>query len=233
MTTTVLFFASLSDIVGSPEIQLDLQQELSVSQLLDRLEVEHPELKRFERRYRVALDQEFVELDSMVTPGAEVALIPAVSGGAQAHIRAAISRTPLSVQKLTEEVMRSDCGAVVTFTGVVRDLTGEQVTDKLEYSAYEAMAQKQLLGICSEAVERWSLGGAVVEHRVGELGPLEIAVVAVCSAPHRKAAFEAARFLIDTTKERVPLWKKEFGPDGTAWIEGDARVDASGSPVAN
>jgi molybdopterin synthase catalytic subunit len=113
---------------------------------------------------------------------------------------------------------------VVSFLGTVRELTGEQVTQRLEYSAYREMAQKELLSICREAARRWSLGGAVVEHRIGTLSPGEIAVVACCSAPHRKEAFEAARFLIDTTKEKVPLWKKEIGPDGVAWIEGDARV---------
>ena len=224
MQTTVLFFASLGDLVGQQEITLELSEPLTVRDLVARVEEDYPALKRFDRRFRVAVDQAFVKDESLVNPGVEVAFIPPVSGGAPPVVRAAISTEPISMQRLTQEVMSDHCGAVVTFMGTVRDLTGDQVTDKLHYTSYEAMAQPELLKICQEAVERWPLGGAVVEHRIGELKPGEIAVVAACSAPHRSEAFEAARFLIDTTKERVPLWKKEFGPDGTAWIEGDARV---------
>lgn len=224
MKTTILFFASLGDLVGEQETQLEISEPLPVSELLVELEQRFPALKRFERKFRVAVEQAFVNDETMVNPGAEVALIPPVSGGAGPVIRATITDQPLDMELLTREVMNTKCGAVVTFMGTVRELTGDQVTDKLHYSSYQAMAQKELLKICQEATERWSLGGAVVEHRVGELLPGEIAVVAACSAPHRNAAFLAARFLIDTTKERVPLWKKEFGPDGNAWIEGDARV---------
>jgi MoaE-MoaD fusion protein len=224
MPTKVLFFASLVDLVGRDEATLELTEEVSVAELLDRLERQFPELKKFERRFRVALNQNFVDNDGSVSPGDEVALIPPVSGGSSPHVRAAIKSEPLDTTALTREVMNTACGAVVSFLGTVRDLTGDQITDKLHYTAYESMAQKELLDICRQACRRWALGGAVVEHRVGQLEPGEIAVVACCSAPHRAEAFEAARFLIDATKERVPLWKKEFGPDGTAWLEGDARV---------
>lgn len=224
METTVLFFASLGDLVGHQEVSVDLKQPLKVAELVKLLEEQYPALKRFDRRFRVAVDQSFVEDESLVEPGREVALIPPVSGGAGPVVRAAIKVEPLDMAALTEEVLSHQCGAVVTFLGTVRDLTGDQVTDKLQYSSYEKMAQSELLKICEEAAQKWPLGGAVVEHRVGELMPGDIAVVAACSAPHREEAFQACRFLIDTTKERVPLWKKEFGPDGTAWIEGDARV---------
>jgi len=224
MQSKVLFFASLVELVGHDEVTLEMSEEVSVADFLSRLEKEYPALLRFERRYRVAVDQVFADEDHTISPGSEIALIPPVSGGSYAHIRAAIQEEPLDQNALTMEVMRSHCGAVVSFLGTVRDLTGDQVTDRLHYSAYKEMAQKELHKICLEASARWNLGGAVVEHRVGELGPGEIAVVACCSAPHRKEAFEAARYLIDTTKARVPLWKKEFGPDGAAWIEGDARV---------
>lgn len=215
----VLLFASLTDLMGADEIELALESPCTVAEFLERLESAHPQLKRYQRRFRVALNQEFVQGHDRVGPGDEVALIPPVSGGSGPYLRSAIRHEPIDLTALTKEVMRKDCGAVVTFMGTVRDLTGEQVTLKLEYSAYREMAEKKLLEICEQALERWSLGAVVVEHRVGELLPGDIAVIVACSSPHRKDAFEAARFLIDATKEQVPLWKKEFGPEGEFWPE--------------
>lgn len=221
MAIKVLLFASLTDLLGCDEVSLDLNEETTVSTALAALEESYPDLKRYQRRFRVAVNHEFCEDDDRVAPGDEMALIPPVSGGAGAHLRAAVRSTPLDMKAITDEVRRNDCGAVITFMGTVRDLTGSQVTDKLEYSAYLEMAEKKLWEVCREAADRWRLGGAVVEHRTGELFPGDIAVVAACSAPHRDDAFEAGRFLIDATKERVPLWKKEFGPDGEIWVEPD------------
>lgn len=225
--TTVLLFASLQDLLGGEQIEVELSEETTAAELVGMLEDSHPALKRFNRHFRVAVNQEFVSDEDRISPGDEVALIPPVSGGASPHLRASITSDPLEPETVTREVMSSHCGAVVSFLGTVRDLTGDQVTEKLHYSTYQGMAEKELLAVCREAAEKWDLGGAVVEHRVGELEPGDVAVVACCSAPHRNEAFEAARYLIDTTKERVPLWKKEIGPDGTAWIEGDARVPSS------
>lgn len=220
MSTKILLFASLTDLFETGEIELELESPTSVDRLVEMLEQNHPRLKEFERRFRVAVNQEFVSDDFLVSPGDEVALIPPVSGGGGAIVRAAITSKPIDVAALTDEVRRNDCGAVVTFLGTVRDITGDQVTDKLEYTAYLEMAQKKLEQICRAAVQKFSLGAAVVEHRIGELQPGDIAVMAACSAPHRKEAFEGGRFLIDTTKAEVPLWKKEFGPDGESWVEG-------------
>lgn len=232
MTVTVLSFASLSDLLGASQT-LELSGPSTVAELLDQLESSHPELKRYQRRYRVAVNQEFVELDAAIPEGAEVALIPPVSGGAPPTLKVRICEQSLSTEDALEAVRRKDCGAVVLFLGTVRDITGDQVTERLDYTVYQALAEKELTKICQEAIERWPLGGVTVEHRVGSLSPGDVAVVVAASSPHRQGAFEAARFLIDTTKERVPLWKKEIGPDGQAWIEGDARVDARGVPATN
>ncbi len=225
MTVTVLYFASLSELMGCQEQTLDLPEGSTAGDLLDTLESMVPGLQKFQRRFRVAQNQEFVSLETQLEPGAELALIPPVSGGAGPDIEIGIHSEPLSVERALSFVRRTDCGAVVTFLGTVRDLTGEMVTERLDYSAYEAMAEKELARICRETTERFpSLGAIHVTHRVGSLYPGEIAVIVAVSSPHRGEAFDAARYLIDTTKERVPLWKKEIGPDGKAWIEGDARV---------
>lgn len=232
MTVTVLYFASLSDLMGKGEETVSLPGPASVADLLDYLEKATPGLTRFQRRYRVAQDQAFVEFDAPLREGAEIALIPPVSGGAP-PLRVAISETPLDSSRALDEVRRNDCGAVVLFLGTVRDITGQMVTQRLDYTAYQAMAVRELELLCLEAMERFDLGAVVVEHRVGTLEPGEIAVVVAASSPHRDGAFQGARYLIDQTKERVPLWKKEYGPDGTAWIEGDARVSSgpTGNPV--
>lgn len=219
-TTRILMFASLTDLVGADEVEIELAEATPVHHLVESLEKRYPDMAKLQRSFRVAVNQEFVSDDFEVSPGDEVALIPPVSGGQGPIVRARITSEAIDVAALTQEVMRKDCGAVVTFLGTVRDLTGEQVTHKLEYTAYLEMAEKKLLEICRAAAETYSLGAAVVEHRIGELQPGEIAVMAACSAPHRKEAFEGGRYLIDTTKAEVPLWKKEFGPDGESWVEG-------------
>lgn len=217
-STKVLFFAALGEAVGTEEADVDLTEEVSVERLVEMVEAEYPNLARFDRTYRVAVNQVFATAEQPVRPGDEVALIPPVSGGNQPSVRAAVTEQPLDMAALTAEVMSRHCGAVVTFMGTVRDITGELVTEHLHYAAYREMAEKELLAICYETVEKFGLGGAVVEHRIGELRPGDIAVVACCSAGHRAEAFEGARYLIDTTKERVPIWKKEFGPDGSSWV---------------
>ncbi len=227
MTIRLLLFASLSDLLGFDEAELEVPDGLDCQGLVDHLEAAFPELKRFERKFRVAFNKEFVSSDTMLPSGAEVALIPPVSGGCGPKVFVDVRDDALSIDKALEAVRRLDCGAVLLFLGTVREITGLAQTERLEYSAYRSMAVSELQKLVEEAVQTWSLGAVWVEHRVGSLDPGEIAVVVAVSAPHRREAFEAGRFLIDTTKERVPLWKKEFGPDGIAWIEGDARVVSS------
>ncbi len=228
IAVTVLYFASLSDVMGGSEQTLQLPEGSSVNDLIEALELRAPKLRDFQRRFRVAQDQEFVSNDTPLRDGAELALIPPVSGGCGPDVHVEISGDPLSVDRALEFVRRRDCGAVVTFLGTVRDVTGSEVTERLDYTAYQTMAEKELGAICVEAVERFEpLGALFVAHRVGSLFPGDIAVVVAASSPHRAGAFDAARYLIDTTKARVPLWKKEVGPGGKAWVEGDARVPSN------
>jgi molybdopterin converting factor subunit 1 len=229
MTVTVLYFASLTDLMGTDQETLDLPEGATIADLVQALEDATPGLKGFERRFRVAQNQRFVDWDQPVQEGAELALIPPVSGGASGvSITVAICEQPLCSERALAAVRRNDCGAVVLFLGTVREVTGDMLTSRLNYTAYQAMAEKELRALAHEAVESYDLRAVFVEHRIGTLEPGEIAVVVAASSAHRDGAFQGARFLIDSTKERVPLWKKEYGPDGTAWIEGDARVPSPG-----
>ena len=112
---------------------------------------------------------------------------------------------------------RHDIGAIVTFTGVVRDF-GNGGLDTMEIEHYPGMTQKALETIAAEAVTRWSLGDVLVIHRYGRMEPGEKIMMVATAAPHRKDAFEAAEYLMDYLKSRAPFWKKEFGPDGAEWV---------------
>jgi molybdopterin synthase catalytic subunit len=130
-----------------------------------------------------------------------------------------LTRAAIDYHALTEEVRRSDCGAVVLFLGTVRDLTGEQVTVALDYEAYPAMAEKKMAEIEEETRGRWPVGEMVMEHRLGHLEVGEVSVAVAVSCPHRAQAFEACRHAIDRLKELVPIWKKENWADGnTEWV---------------
>ena len=120
---------------------------------------------------------------------------------------------------LTEQVRRSDCGAVVTFLGTVRDLTDGRQTVALDYEAYGGMAEKKMTEIEQDTRRRWPVGEMVIVHRLGRLDVGEVSVAVALSCPHRAQAFEACRHAIDRLKELVPIWKKENWADGTTeWV---------------
>ena len=121
---------------------------------------------------------------------------------------------------LTESVRRPNCGAVVTFLGTVRDLTGEQVTVALDYEAYPGMAEKKLTEIEADTRGRWAVGEMAIVHRLGRLAVGEISVAVAVTCPHRAEAFAACKHAIDRLKELVPIWKRDNRADGTAhWVE--------------
>lgn len=126
---------------------------------------------------------------------------------------------PIDAAVLTQSVSADDAGGVVTFLGTVRRTTGGEITEALEYEAYEAMAIKELQAIENAARERWPVAGFRLVHRLGRLGVGDISVAVAVSCPHRVQAFEACRFAIDALKERVPIWKRDIRPDGsTEWV---------------
>lgn len=129
-----------------------------------------------------------------------------------------LTREPIDHAALTEAARRPGCGAVVTFLGTVRDLTGDEVTVALEYEAYPPMAESQMSAIAADVRERWRVGQVVLVHRLGRLDVGEISVAVAVSAPHRADAFDACRHAIDRLKEVVPIWKKDLGPGKAEWV---------------
>ena len=139
-----------------------------------------------------------------------------------------LSTEPLPVDSALDWAHRPDCGAVVLFSGVARDHSGDRNgIDQLEYEAYESQVEPRLGDLAREARVRWpSLGRLVMIHRVGELVIGDSAVVVVASAPHRPEAFAAARFCIDALKATIPIWKRERWSDGESWgLEAQHIVD--------
>jgi molybdopterin synthase catalytic subunit len=130
-----------------------------------------------------------------------------------------ITEAPIDHAALTERVRSNQAGAVCSFLGTVREMTGDRRTASLDYEAYPEMAAKTLADLETEARKRWPIIDAAIVHRVGHLPLGEISVVVAVSCPHRNQAFEACRWLIDTLKEVVPIWKKEVWADGTEeWV---------------
>jgi molybdopterin synthase catalytic subunit len=134
-----------------------------------------------------------------------------------------LTRETIDYHALTEAVRRPQCGAVVTFLGTVRDLTGERVTVALDYEAYPGMAEAKLAEIEADVRARWPVGEVMLVHRLGRLDVGEVSVAVAVSCPHRAEAFAACRHAIDRLKELVPIWKKENWADGsTEWVHPNA-----------
>jgi molybdopterin synthase catalytic subunit len=138
-----------------------------------------------------------------------------------------LSGEPLSLDRVVSAVSHAGAGAVVTFVGTVRDVNDGRAVTLLEYEAYESMARAEMSRIKSEIESEIAGVRLAVHHRVGALAVGDAAVVCAASAPHRGEAFRACRLLIDRVKQRVPIWKREHGPDGPYWVGWeDARCSA-------
>jgi len=223
---TVLYFASLRGKTGVKQESLNLEAETTVARLLNLLAERRPEIAPHMQTVLVSINQEFAYPEDELSEGDDVALFPPVSGGAGGSDYVAISSEPFDIEELQARIVTRKSGAVCTFTGYVRGETsrGEpHETSYLEYEAYTPMAEAKLAQIAEEIHERWpDIVGVAIVQRTGRLNPEEPSVVVACSASHRDTGvFEAARFGIDRIKQIVPVWKKEVGPGGESWVEGD------------
>ncbi len=160
----------------------------------------------------MAVNREYASEEQVLDAGDELALIPPVSGGSRPWV--AVSAEPLSLDALAVRVRDPRAGAVVTFSGVTREV------ERLEYESYAEMAEQRMGAIAAEAVERHGLCAAAVEHRVGAVPRSEPSVIVAVSAPHRGEAFAGAREIIDRVKAQAPIWKREIEGSEERWVEG-------------
>ena len=124
----------------------------------------------------------------------------------------------LSLDDCYRYVQDPTCGGIAIFVGTIRNHNLGQPVERLEFSAYDGMALKEMRKICEAAVERFELRKVSLHHRKGSLAISDVAVIVAVSSPHRKAAFTGCEYIIDELKKHVPIWKKEFRPDGSHWI---------------
>jgi molybdopterin synthase catalytic subunit len=124
---------------------------------------------------------------------------------------------------------RGDIGAVVAFLGTVRDRTGDASVEEMTIEHYPGMTEAELQRIETEARGRWPLQACTIVHRYGTLKAADNIVLVVTASAHREAAFKAAEFLMDYLKTRAPFWKRESGPEGSRWVEADARDKTAGA----
>jgi MoaE-MoaD fusion protein len=226
MKITVLFFATLKERAGAPRAELELEDGASVANLKAALAARFPALTPSLPTCLVSINRSFAFPEEQIPAGAEVALFPPVSGGAELPTILRISASPIDLDELVAQVTLPSTGAVGIFTGMVRGETQRGVGHKthwLEYEAYERMAEEKMGQVAAEIRERFpAVEGIAIVQRLGRLMPGTPTVLIACSAAHRDTGvFEAARYGIDRLKEIVPVWKKEVTPEGEEWVEGE------------
>jgi molybdopterin synthase catalytic subunit len=198
MVVRVRLFAALRERAGRSEVEIELPEGARVRDALERLRDVAGDVPVV-----MAVNRDYADADAPLAAGDELALIPPVSGGAIAVPHVAVRAERLSLDELAARVRDPRAGAVVTFSGVTREV------DALEYEAYAEMAAEEIQKIVVAAIERHGLCKAAAEHRVGTVALSEPSVIVAASAPHRGEAFAGAREMIDEIKARAPIWKKE------------------------
>jgi molybdopterin synthase catalytic subunit len=204
----VKLFAGVRERAGARERVLELEPGARLADVWPALE-----LGGEPAGLLYARNQAYASAEEELADGDEVAVIPPVSGG---DFR--LSEQPLSVETAIEEVARDQAGAIATFVGTTRSRSRGRDVLRLEYEAYEGMAETVMAQLGAALAERYELCAVAIHHRVGTVGIGERSVVVAVSAPHRQDALAACKEAIDTLKRTVPLWKKEFYDGGEEWI---------------
>lgn len=227
---TVLFFATIRELTGTRQTSLELPDGARVADAKAILIEKYPSIELAMDTTVIAVNREFAPDEDILPDGAEIAIFPPVSGGSQTQAEAyptifAITAAEIDLNQLLAQITLPGTGAACLFTGMVRGVTQRgdpHQTSYLEYEAYQPMAEGKMRQVAAEIRQRWpSVQGVAIVQRVGRLDPGTPTVLIACTAAHRDTGvFEAARYGIDRLKEIVPVWKKEVGPDGETWVEG-------------
>ena len=230
MRVRVVYLGMLKEYSGKSTETFELNAGSRVSHLWSMVVEKYPKFGNFKSSIAVAINQEYATQDMELTEGAEVALLPPVSGGSEkpvveeeAYVQ--IVRERIVQHSIIAPLERPEDGAVVIFDGVVRNHSRGRRTLYLEYEAYELMALKLMQDLARQARSKFAIRNVAFVHRLGHLEIGESSVLIAVFSPHRAAAFEACRWLIDTLKTTVPIYKKEVFEDGAVWADGEAFPD--------
>jgi len=216
MRVRLISFGPLKSAFAGGGDTRELPVGSSVGTLLDGLRRESLLASNALANAAVAVNQEYVKPECILSDGDEVAILPPVSGGSVGLVR-----EPIDADAIVAEMKDGADGAVVVFDGIVRNNTRGRQTLHLDYEAYEEMAVKQMLELRTRALEQFAVRDVAIVHRLGRLVVGETSVLIVVSSAHRGAAFDACRWVIDTLKKQVPIWKKEQFVDGAVWADGE------------
>lgn len=219
MKIRLRYFAILRESLGRAEETRDVAEETTAGQLFDLVTADVPRLAGLKRSVMLMVNQEYVSADHRLREGDELALIPPVSGGSETRGRLfRVTTEVLDAREVEATVAGPESGAIVTFTGTVRDNARGKGVTALDYEAYPPAAEKMLERIGEEIRERWEIERVAIVHRYGLLRVGEASVVIAVASPHRDEAFAACRYAIERIKEIVPIWKKEHYSDGAVWV---------------
>jgi molybdopterin converting factor subunit 1 len=221
MRVRVLFFGMLKDLAGKSSDLLELPESASVADVLAHCRAHIPRFKDSLPSLAVAVNQQYAGPETKLKVDDEVALLPPVSGGSASIIHAEITREAIDTQQVLASLKRGEDGAAVVFEGVVRNQTRGRKTLYLDYEAYEEMALRQMEALAQQSLKQFQIRDVALVHRLGRLEIGETSVLVVVASAHRAAAFDACRWLIDTLKRTVPIWKKEYFEDGAVWADGE------------
>ncbi|MBO0911723.1 MAG: molybdenum cofactor biosynthesis protein MoaE [Acidobacteria bacterium] len=240
MQVRVLLFGVLKDLAGRSFEVLSLPEQATARDVLNHYAQRISKQTNILGSVAISVNQEYARPEARLRAGDEVALLPPVSGGAgglarveSESARAFITHEKIDGARAVERIKRAEDGAAVVFEGVVRNHTHGRRTRFLEYEAYEPMALKQIESLVAQALERFEIRDAMIIHRLGRLEIGETSVFIVVASAHRAAAFDACRWLIDTLKRTVPIWKKEHLEDGAVWSEGEPFAELAPLEVDN
>ena len=219
MRIHVLVFGVLKDLIPEASATLELEDGARVQQVLNHFRSAYPRDEKLWASLAVAVNREYVQASHALREGDEVALLPPVSGGALPHC--ALTREPIDAESIVAGLKHGEDGAVVVFDGIVRNNTRGRRTRYLVYESYEQMALEKMRALAAKAVADFGVRDVMVVHRLGRLEVGETSVLIVVVSAHRAAAFDACRWVIDTLKKTVPIWKKEHFEDGAVWADGE------------
>jgi molybdopterin synthase catalytic subunit len=251
ITVRIRLFAIQRELAGSREVRVELPDGSDVEAAWSALVDRHPVLAPGRPSLRFARNGDYADPTTLLADGDEVAMIPPVSGGAAEPRSGARAAAPIRILEVRDEPLGAailgeladrlavpEDGAFVGFLGRTRATPGTPApgqeaeaarhagrsVESLEYEAHDSMALAVLAAIADEIAERFDVGRLAIVHRTGEVPLGEASIAVGAAAPHREAAFAAARYAIDETKARAPIWKAERFADGHVWIGHQART---------